>query len=233
MRKYSSVFVALLGVLVGALAVLTFQKAQQNRRLMVSELRDWRKLNLVLQSLDEHYVDTVDRKAVTDAAITAALGALDPHSVYMPPAVLEESETELAGNFDGIGIQFNVPNDTVVGANMSKTPSTVNPNHFLTIFCTTRGDEVVKGDRPFTAYVKYTQENDKSHAIGTPDEHFTLTTISFSGRSAVADVNAAKAVSSVKYYNAAGVASDNAFEGVNIVVTKYADGSQSVTKVVK
>ena len=49
----------------------------------------------------------------------------------------------------------------------------------------------------------------------------------------VNDVNAAKAVASVKYYNAAGVASDNAFEGVNIVVTKYADGSKSVVKVVK
>ena len=54
MRKYSSVWVALLGVLVGALAVLTIQKAQENRRLIRTELRDWRKLNLVLQSLDEH-----------------------------------------------------------------------------------------------------------------------------------------------------------------------------------
>lgn len=49
----------------------------------------------------------------------------------------------------------------------------------------------------------------------------------------VSDVNAAKAVASVKYYNAAGVASDNAFQGINIVVTKYADGSQSIVKVVK
>ena len=46
------------------------------------------------------------------------------------------------------------------------------------------------------------------------------------------DING-KTVASVKYYNAAGVASDNAFQGVNIVVTKYADGSQSVVKVVK
>lgn len=114
MRKYSSVWVALLGVLVGALSVLTVQKAQENRRMLRTEFKDWRKLNLVLQSLDENYVDTVDRKAVTDAAISAALGALDPHSVYMPPAILEESETELAGNFDGIGIQFNVPNDTAI-----------------------------------------------------------------------------------------------------------------------
>ncbi|WP_399552676.1 S41 family peptidase, partial [uncultured Ruminococcus sp.] len=90
------------------------EKATENKRLIRTEFRDWRKLNLVLQSLDENYVDTIDRKAVTDAAITAALGALDPHSVYMPPAILEESETELAGNFDGIGIQFNVPNDTAI-----------------------------------------------------------------------------------------------------------------------
>ena len=114
MKKYSSVIVALLGVLVGALAVLTIEKARENKRLLRTEFRDWRKLNLVLQTLDGNYVDTVDRKSVTDAAITAALGALDPHSVYMPPAVLEESETELAGNFDGIGIQFNVPNDTAI-----------------------------------------------------------------------------------------------------------------------
>ena len=114
MKKYSSVIVALLGVLVGVLAVLTIEKARENKRLLRTEFRDWRKLNLVLQALDGNYVDTVDRKSVTDAAITAALGALDPHSVYMPPAVLEESETELAGNFDGIGIQFNVPNDTAI-----------------------------------------------------------------------------------------------------------------------
>lgn len=114
MNKYSSVWVALLGVVVGALAVLTYGKWQESRRLIRTETRDWRKLNLVLQSLDRNYVDTVDREAVTEAAISAALGALDPHSVYMPPAVLEETEADLAGNFDGIGIQFNVPNDTAI-----------------------------------------------------------------------------------------------------------------------
>lgn len=49
----------------------------------------------------------------------------------------------------------------------------------------------------------------------------------------VETVNAGKAVAGVKYYNVAGVAADEAFEGVNIVVTKYVDGTQSVVKVVK
>ncbi len=51
--------------------------------------------------------------------------------------------------------------------------------------------------------------------------------------SAVNDLGADKAVASVKYYNAAGVAADAAFDGVNIVVTKYVDGSQKVVKIVK
>lgn len=51
--------------------------------------------------------------------------------------------------------------------------------------------------------------------------------------SGVNDLGADKAVASVKYYNAAGVAADAAFDGVNIVVTKYVDGSQKVVKIVK
>ncbi|MBR4818383.1 MAG: PDZ domain-containing protein, partial [Bacteroidales bacterium] len=113
-KRISSVWVAVLGVVLGALLVLTIQKATENSRRLKTRYEDWRKLNLVLQKVDEMYVDTVDYKTVTDAAISAALSGLDPHSVYMPPAELEESETDLAGNFDGIGIQFNVPNDTAI-----------------------------------------------------------------------------------------------------------------------
>ena len=50
--------------------------------------------------------------------------------------------------------------------------------------------------------------------------------------SAVNDVNA-KTVASVEYVNANGQVSNVPFEGINVVVTKYADGTKSVTKVVK
>ncbi|MBO4916248.1 MAG: S41 family peptidase [Bacteroidales bacterium] len=113
-KRISSVWVAVLGVALGALLVLTVQKVSENSRRLNARYQDWRKLNLILEKVDEMYVDTVDHKSVTDAAVTAALSKLDPHSVYMPPAELEESETDLAGNFDGIGIQFNVPNDTAI-----------------------------------------------------------------------------------------------------------------------
>ena len=50
---------------------------------------------------------------------------------------------------------------------------------------------------------------------------------------AVEDVAAEKAVSNVTYYNVSGVASAEPFDGVNIVVTKYADGTKKVEKILK
>lgn len=113
-KRISSVWVAILGIVIGALAVLTVDKATESNRRLRAEYSDWRKLNLILQKVDEMYVDTVDHESVTDAAVVAALSKLDPHSVYMPPVELEESEADLNGFFDGIGIQFNVPNDTAI-----------------------------------------------------------------------------------------------------------------------
>ncbi len=113
-KRISSLWIALLGVLIGALAVATYYKIGERNDRLRSEYKDWRKLNLVLQKVTEKYVDTVDFEKVSVAAINAALAELDPHTIYLPPESLEASESELAGNFDGIGIQFNVPNDTAV-----------------------------------------------------------------------------------------------------------------------
>lgn len=77
----------------------------------------WRKLNLILQEVQKNYVDTIDMASMTDAAVVAALAELDPHSVYLPPVELTESDTELSGSFEGIGITFNVPNDTAIVLN--------------------------------------------------------------------------------------------------------------------
>ena len=105
---------AALGAVIGILATLIVFTFVNRQKTFDGDYNRWRKLNLILQQVQENYVDTVDVKALTDAAVTAALGKLDPHSVYLPPVELEASETELSGNFEGIGIQFNVPNDTAI-----------------------------------------------------------------------------------------------------------------------
>lgn len=114
MKRISSIWIAVLGVAVGALAVLAYDTYSQKKNLIRVQYGDWRKLNLILDQIDRNYVDTINVNDVTEAAITAALAELDPHSVYMPPVELTEAETDLAGNFDGIGTQFNVPNDTAI-----------------------------------------------------------------------------------------------------------------------
>lgn len=146
------IIIALLGVAIGVGSVLTVQKMTGNRKRIDTEYRNWRKLNLILQTIDENYVDTVDRKKVTEAAVSAALAALDPHSVYMEPQVLQDSESDLAGQFEGIGIQFNVPNDTAVVIEV--IPG--GPSEKIGL---SAGDRLLKVDTTTIAGVKFPQDS--------------------------------------------------------------------------
>ena len=109
----NNIIIALLGVILGVLATNVLLKILPEKKFD-GDYDRWRKLNLILQEVQKNYVDTIDMVGMTDAAVVAALAKLDPHSVYLPPVELTESETELSGNFEGIGIQFNVPNDTAI-----------------------------------------------------------------------------------------------------------------------
>ena len=104
----------LLGVVMGVILTLTAVRYKENRKIMNAKYVEWRKLNLILDEIEKNYVDTIDQAGMTDAAIAGALAQLDPHSVYLPPVKRQEADEELAGNFEGIGIQFNVPNDTAI-----------------------------------------------------------------------------------------------------------------------
>ena len=117
-NKGNVLLIALLGIVIGVLLSMTAGKFFSGDRKFDGDYDRWRKLNLILEQVQANYVDTIDMKKMTDAAVVAALSELDPHSVYLPPVDLEESETELAGNFEGIGIQFNVPNDTAIVLNV-------------------------------------------------------------------------------------------------------------------
>lgn len=113
-KTTNTLLAAVLGIIIGAMIMLFFNQIQERKSLYRTQYLEWRKLNLILQQVEENYVDTVDVTKLTDAAVMAALAELDPHSIYMPPQIREESDNSLAANFDGIGIQFNVPNDTAV-----------------------------------------------------------------------------------------------------------------------
>ena len=72
------------------------------------------KLNGVLSFVEAEYVDSVDRKILEEVAIPVMLEKLDPHSIYIPAMDVARVNEPLEGNFEGIGVSFNMPNDTVV-----------------------------------------------------------------------------------------------------------------------
>ena len=71
------------------------------------------KINSALYYILNEYVDTVSIKTINEAAIPAILEELDPHSVYIPASEFKKYNEPLKGNFSGIGVQFNVVEDTV------------------------------------------------------------------------------------------------------------------------
>ena len=113
-QRWIRIAEVLLGVLLGVFLTLTVVRYRETHRILSAQYVEWRKLNLILSEIERNYVDTLDQAGMTDAAIAGALAQLDPHSVYLPPVKRQQADEELAGNFEGIGIQFNVPNDTAI-----------------------------------------------------------------------------------------------------------------------
>ena len=71
------------------------------------------KLMNTFQVISGYYVDTVNEPHVVDEAIKAMLHTLDPHSTYSDAEATRALTEPLQGNFSGIGIQFNMLDDTV------------------------------------------------------------------------------------------------------------------------
>ena len=72
-----------------------------------------RKLNTILNLIQQEYVDTVDIDELVENSIPKILTNLDPHSMYISAKELSSVNDELEGNFSGIGISFMVMSDTI------------------------------------------------------------------------------------------------------------------------
>ena len=115
-KNFEKILRPILWVITILLFALVIVRAlpQKNRLKVDASDSDWSKLMLVLESVDKNYVDEVDHAKVVEDILPTVMRELDPHSVYLPPEDLKEAEESLSGGFEGIGIQFNVPNDTVI-----------------------------------------------------------------------------------------------------------------------
>ncbi|MDE6296895.1 MAG: S41 family peptidase [Muribaculaceae bacterium] len=71
------------------------------------------KFQTILDLIESQYVDEVDLDSLLEMSIPNLMSLLDPHSAYIPASELTQTNDELAGSFGGVGVSFQILNDTV------------------------------------------------------------------------------------------------------------------------
>ncbi|WP_232064499.1 S41 family peptidase [Rhodocytophaga rosea] len=101
--------------------------------------KGYMKYKEILTYIDRDYVDTVNTEELIDYSIEKMLERLDPHTVYIPAKDLQMARSQLEGDFDGIGVEFNIFKDTVYVV----APITGGPSETVGIRA---GDKIVEVD---------------------------------------------------------------------------------------
>jgi carboxyl-terminal processing protease len=102
-------FSVVTGILVG---IYLPRKNNVPQQLGIRSKHD--KINMILNKIESDYVEEVKRDDLVESAIPAILKKLDPHSVYIPARDLRRANESIEGNFEGIGISFNMLTDTIL-----------------------------------------------------------------------------------------------------------------------
>ena len=113
-----------------------------------------RPLQEVMNLIQNKYVDDIKMNALSDSAIMAVLNKLDPHSIFIPAEELQSVNEDIAGNFFGIGIEFNIFDDTLHVINVipngpSAKAGLVIGDKFLTV-----NDSAIAGKKITTEQVR-------------------------------------------------------------------------------
>lgn len=107
LKKFRYLGVAIVSLILLGTAVpkISAQESVQENQL---------KFGRLLRLVDGYYVDTANINKLTEKAIIYLLSELDPHSVYISKEEVEKMNEPLKGNFEGIGISFNIFKDTLL-----------------------------------------------------------------------------------------------------------------------
>jgi carboxyl-terminal processing protease len=108
----------------------------------------------ILTHIDQSYVDSVNTEDLIDYSIEKMLEKLDPHTVYIPAKDVEQANMQLEGDFDGIGIEFNIFRDTIIVI----APLAGGPSEAVGL---QSGDKIVKVNGELVAGVKAKPDNAK------------------------------------------------------------------------
>lgn len=106
----------------------------------------------IISLINTEYVDTVNTDQLTEEAINKMLEKLDPHSVYIPPKDMDMAKAQLEGDFEGIGIEFQILKDTLIVV----TPISGGPSEAVGLQA---GDKIVMVDGKNIANVKLSTQD--------------------------------------------------------------------------
>ncbi len=109
---YSAVLTA--GLMLGPDFVRENQSSKKGSFISFDHTGRSSKVEHVIQIINENYVDSVKLDTVQNLAIQEILKKLDPHSAYLPPEDAQLLSDDLEGNFNGIGIEYYILNDTLL-----------------------------------------------------------------------------------------------------------------------
>lgn len=110
------------------------------------------KLSYVMQIIDAAYIDPVNMDTIREALMPELMAQLDPHSIYIPATDMSDVNENLEGEFDGIGVVFNMATDTIVVLNVIAG----GPSYKAGIM---PGDRIVTIDDKTVAGVKFPQDS--------------------------------------------------------------------------
>lgn len=109
---YSSVLIA--GLILGPKFASENQNAKNGSFLSFGLSDRSSKVEKIIRIINENYVDSVQLDTVQDLAIQEILKNLDPHSAYLAPEDAQLLSDDLEGNFNGIGVEYYILNDTLL-----------------------------------------------------------------------------------------------------------------------
>ena len=160
-----SIVIAIITV---ALSIYTTRILKQRiKYLSIQNTVSGDKLSAVLRVLKNSYVDTLSMDSISEKFIPKILAELDPHSVYIPKREFAKMNEQMDGEFDGIGITFNMITDTVIV--MSVIPGGPSDQAGLM-----QGDRIITIDGVNVAGVKADQEEMVNKLRGKRDSKVVL-----------------------------------------------------------
>jgi carboxyl-terminal processing protease len=137
------------GIIIGYF--FTFNSNFSSSSASLEDKNSNNKINNLIEYINEQYVDTINRSQLENKTITSMLKSLDPHSDFIPAEELTAVNEPLEGNFDGIGVEFNIIEDTIRVVN----PIIDGPSEKIGI---KSGDKLIKVNGKTVAGIKITNK---------------------------------------------------------------------------